>query len=331
MRSSFKVTFRASAMAAATFAGLAASQASADSWRGWNIHPEGYPNSVALDAFATDVAKGTDGRLELTVYHGGVLGSQPDAIEQARHGALDFANFNMGPMGEFAPTANILSLPFLFNDVAHMHRVMDGPIGAKFSAALEENGLVALSWFDSGSRSFYNTRQPIRTPADLDGMKFRVMNNDLYVQMVDKLGGNATPMAYGEVYQALKTGVIDGAENNYPSFDSSNHFEVAKYYSITNHLILPECLCISKASWDKLSDADKGAVRDAAVSAAKLQRELWAERSGESRKKVEASGVSVNEVEDISAFQAAMAPIHTTFVEKHPELGALIGEIRATQ
>lgn len=307
-----------------------ATVASAVDWRGWNIHPEGYPNSVALDQFAEEVTENTDGRVNATIYHGGVLGAQPDAIEQTRNGALDFANFNMGPMGPIVPATNVLSLPFLFSSLDHMHQVMDGEIGQQFSDALSEYGLVALSWFDSGARSFYNTDRPIETPEDLAGLKLRVMNNDLYVQMVDRMGGNATPMAYGEVYQSLKTGVIDGAENNYPSFDSSNHFEVAKFYSTTEHLIIPECICIAQSSWEELSSEDQEIVREAAVRAAETQRELWAQGSAESREKVVEAGIEINEIEDKSAFQEAMEPVYATFIEENPDLESLIRSIQDT-
>ncbi len=309
---------------------LGTGSAAAD-WRGWNIHPEGYPNSEALEQFAQEVTERTDGRVEATVYHNAVLGAQPDAIEQTRNGALDFANFNMGPMGPIVPATNVLSLPFLFDDLEHMHTVMDGEIGQLFADALEEKGLVALSWFDSGARSFYNTERPIRTPEDMKGLKVRVMNNDLYVDMVDALGGNATPMAYGEVYQSLKTGVIDGAENNYPSFDTSNHYEVVPYYSVTQHLIIPECLCIAKASWQALSEQDREIVREAAIRAAETQRELWAESSAASREKVEEAGVEVNQVKDKSAFQEAMEPVYDDFIEAHPELESLVSAIRGTK
>ena len=323
------MTFARLALSGA-IAALIAAPALADQWRGWNIHPEDYPNSIALESFAKEVAEKTEGRIEPTVYHNAVLGDQPDAIEQVRNGGLDFANFNMGPMGQIVSATNVLSLPFIFKDVEQMHRVMDGEIGQRFSDALAEEGLVALSWFDSGSRSFYNTKHPIKTPADVKGMKFRVMNNDLYVDMVDKLGGNATPMAYGEVYQSLKTGVIDGAENNYPSYDSSNHFEVAKYYSITNHLIIPECLCVSTATWDGLSDEDKSIVKEAAVAAAAQQRELWAEREMASREKVESAGSEINEVDDPQAFQDAMKPVYEGFISANPDLEQLIRDIQAT-
>nr|WP_300309421.1 TRAP transporter substrate-binding protein [Halomonas sp.] len=323
---------RSTALASAiTIALLGATQVQAEQWRGWNVHPPEYPNSVALDSFAAEVAEKTEGRIEPKVYHSGVLGDQPDAIEQTRNGALDFANFNMGPMGPIVPATNVLSLPFLFNSEEDMYRLMDGDIGQRFADALEEKGLVALSWFGSGARSIYNTQHPIETPDDVKGLKLRVMNNDLYVDMINALGGNATPMAYSEVYQSLKTGVIDGAENNYPSYESSGHYEVAKYYSNTDHLILPECLCVSKSTWDDMSAEDQEIVRQAAVNAATEQRKLWAEGAAASREKVIEAGDQINDVADKAAFQEAMQPLYESFNSEHPDLASLVEDIRTAQ
>ena len=316
---------------AALIGAAALAPASAAAWRGWNIHPEGYPNTTALADFAKQVTAKTGGRVTAQVYNNGVLGDQPDAIDQLRNGALAFANFNLGPMGEFVPSVNVLSLPFLFTGVDQMHAVMDGPIGKRFSDDLSKQGIVALAWYDSGARSFYDTKRPIQTPGDLDGMKVRVMNNQLYVNMVNDLGGNATPMAYGEVFQSLKTGVLDGAENNFPSFESSNHYEVAKYYSLTEHLILPECVCIAKTSWDALSPKDQEIVRQAAVESAKEQRDLWAKRETESRKKVEAAGVKINEIKDKVAFQDKMKPVYEAFFKQNPDMKPLVADIQATK
>ncbi|WP_111494293.1 TRAP transporter substrate-binding protein [Marinobacter bohaiensis] len=320
-----KITAMAGALSAMTL------PVQAEQWRGWNIHPPGYPNSEALESFAEEVAEKTDGRVEPKVYHNAVLGDQPDAIEQTRSGALDFANFNMGPMGPIVPATNVLSLPFIFNSVDDMYRIMDGEIGQRFADALAEKNLIALSWFGSGARSLYNTDHAVNTPADVQGIKVRVMNNDLYVDMIDNLGGNATPMAYSEVYQSLKTGVIDGAENNYPSYETSGHYEVAQYYSLTEHLILPECLCIAKSSWEELSAEDQQAVRQAAENAAKTQRQLWAERVEKSRQTVLDAGVKINDVADKSAFQDKMQPIYDDFIAQNPQLESLVKDIQAAQ
>ncbi|WP_179381448.1 TRAP transporter substrate-binding protein [Jannaschia marina] len=301
--------------------------ATAQDWRAWNIHPEGYPNSVALDQFAADVAETTD--VSIQVFHGGVLGSQPDAIEQVRNAALEVGNFNLGPMGPIIPMTNVVSLPFIFSNVDHMHAAMDGEVGKTFEEAMTAEGIVPLAWYDSGSRSFYNSKRPIMSPADVEGLKVRVMNNDIFVDMIAQLGGNATPMAFGEVYQSLQTGVIDGAENNYPSYESTGHYEVAGFYSITEHLIIPECLCVATAAWEQLDAETQEAVRTAARASAETQRQFWAEREQESRAAVEAAGATVNEVENKVAFQERMAPVYEGFVAANPDLAPVIEAIQA--
>ncbi len=317
-------------MIAATVVALTGStMAFAQDWRGWNIHTDGYPNTVALDQFAAELAETTD--INLQMFHGGVLGSQPDAIEQVRNGGVQVGQFNLGPMGPIISTTNVVSLPFIFNDVPHMFRAMDGDVGKVFEAAMSAEGLVPLAWYDSGARSFYNSERPIMTPADVEGLKVRVMNNDLFVDMIAQLGGNATPMAFGEVYQSLKTGVIDGAENNYPSYESTGHFEVAGFYSISQHLIIPECLCIATSAWEALDADTQEAVRTAARNSAETQRQLWAEREADSRAKVEAAGVKINEVENKAAFQDLMAPVYAGFVEANPDLAAVIDAIKNTE
>jgi len=303
----------------------------AQNWRGWNIHPEGYPNTVGMDAFAAALEEKTGGEISLQMFHGGTLGSQPDAVEQVRAGALEIGNFNLGPIGPIVPAANVVSLPFVFKDVSHMFRVLDGEGGAAIAAGMAEKGLVPLAWFDAGARSFYNGDRPINTPADVVGMKVRVMNNDLFTGMIAELGGNPSPMAFSEVYQALKTGVVDGAENNWPSYESTGHFEVAGYYSLTQHLIIPECICINADTYAGLSDDMKVAVTEAAQEAALVQRDLWNQREAASRKAVEAAGVVVNEVADKAPFQAAMAPVYEAYFESNPDLRSLVELIQATE
>jgi tripartite ATP-independent transporter DctP family solute receptor len=234
-----------SAAVAVTLAVSLSGAVDAAEWKGWNIHKPGYPNTVAMDKFAELLAAKTDGRYTLKMFHSGVLGNQPDAIEQLRIGAVEIGNFNLGPIGPIAPEANVVSLPFIFKDEGHMHRALDGAPGDQISAGMAKKGMIALAWYDAGARSFYNSKRPIMNPDDVKGMKVRVMNNDLYSGMISALGGNPSPMAFSEVYQSLKTGVVDGAENNWPSYESTGHFEVAGYYSDSQHLIIPECVCIN--------------------------------------------------------------------------------------
>ena len=324
-RSSHKLIFSMIVGASLT----AAAAANAADWRGWNIHVEGYPNTVALDKFAELVTEKTNGEITPQNFHAGVLGNQPDAIEQVRVGAIEYGNFNLGPMGTVVPEVDVVNLPFIFKDLDHMYRVMNGPVGEEIGAAMAAKGLTPITWYNSGSRSFYNSKHPIKTPEDLKGLKLRVMNNELFVGMVEALGGNATPMAFGEVFQSIKTGVVDGAENNPASYDSVNHYEVAKYYSFSEHLIIPECLCVNTKVWDGLSDEHKAVVKKAAQESAELMRKLWDERVEASRKKVVASGVEFNDVADKQAFQKAMEPVYAKAIETNPTLDALIKKIKA--
>lgn len=319
--------YRIAGLIAATLMASVATAHAAE-WRGWNIHVPDYPVSKGMDAFSEKVAAATNGAITAKTFHNGVLGSQPDAIEQVRVGGLDFAVFNLGPIGQVVPAASVVSLPFIFKNMDHMHRVMDGPIGDEIGEHMAAKGLQPLAWYDSGARSFYNTTKPITTPDDVKGMKVRVMNNDLFVKMIESMGGNATPMAFAEVYQSLKTGVIDGAENNWPSYESTNHFEVAGYYSGSQHLIIPECLCVNKKLWDGLSAEQQTEIKKAARESADIQRVAWGERAEKSREMVIKGGVKYNEIADKTAFQNAMAPVYDAFLESNPDLKSLVEKIR---
>lgn len=319
------------ALVLGTSARAATATIDAKELRAWNIHPEGYPNTIALEQFAAEIEEKTGGELTVKLYNGGVLGSQPDAIEQIRLGALDIGQFNLGPMGQSVPETNVVSLPFIFKSVPAMYELMDGEVGAALDEGMQKKGIVALAWYGSGARSFYNSQQPINAPADVEGLKVRVMNNDLFVGMIESMGGNATPMAFAEVYQSLKTGVVDGAENNPPSYESTNHFEVAKYYSLSEHLIIPECVCMSKSAFDSLDEAQQEIVRSAAVASAETQRGLWDEREQQSLQVVRDGGTEINEIADKAAFQASMAPVYDAFLESNPELEQLVMMMREAE
>jgi tripartite ATP-independent transporter DctP family solute receptor len=321
--------FACSVVTIALIAGFTMS-AQAEEWKGWNIHVAGYPNTIALDKFAELLDQKSGGKMKLKMYHAGTLGSQPDAIEQVRLGGLEVANFSLGPLGPVVPEANVVSLPFIFKDPDHAFRVLDGKAGDMINEGLAKKGLVSLAWYDGGARSFYNSKKPIQTPADVTGMKVRVMNNDLYSGMISALGGNPSPMAFSEVYQSLKTGVVDGAENNWPSYESTGHYEVAPYYSISQHLIIPETLCINAEVWNKLSAENQKILKEAAQESALLQRKLWKERSKASEAKVIAGGSKVNAIPDKAAFQAAMKPVYEKFLADNPSLRPLVEMIQNT-
>lgn len=317
-------------LGAATALSLLCGMATAADWRVWNIHNDGHPNTAAMDRFAELVNEATKGEIKVQVFHGGVLGSQPDAIEQVRIGAIEVGNFNLGPIGPMVKEANLVSLPFIFKSVPHMFRVLDGEAGAIMSKAMGEAGILPLAWVDAGARSFYS-QKPINTPDDVKGLKIRVMNNDLYTSMISAMGGNPSPMAFAEVQQALKTGVVDGAENNFPSFKNVGHYEVTTHYSLSEHLIIPECICVNTAKFNALSPELQAAVKDAAEKAALYQRELWAVQSDQARKDVEAAGIKVNEIADKAPFQKAMDAVYEEYLAANPDMEKLVETAKSTE
>ena len=308
---------------------LTSSVALADNWRAWNIHNDGHPNTAAMDLFSDLVEATTNGEVTVEVFHGGVLGSQPDALEQVRLGAIEVGNFNLGPIGPIVKEANLVSLPFIFKSVPHMFRVLEGEAGDIMAKAMADAGVMPLAWVDAGARSFYS-QKPINTPADVEGLKIRVMNNDLYTSMIAAMGGNPSPMAFSEVQQALKTGVVDGAENNFPSFKNVGHYEVTTHYSLSEHLIIPECICVNTKKFEALSPELQNAVRSAAKGAALFQRAMWAVQSEQARKDVEAAGIAVNEVADKGPFQDAMASVYDNYLAANPDMKALVELAQST-
>lgn len=317
----------AAAFAAMTIS-LAPAAAQTVTLRSADIHPDGYPTVEAVKYFGELVEKGTSGRIKVQVFHSAQLGQEKETIEQARFGVIDLNRINMGPFNNIVAETLIPSLPFIFRDTAHMRKVMDGPIGEQILKSFESQGLVGLAFYDSGARSFYNSKRPIKTLADMKGMKVRVIQSDLFLDLVNALGANATPMPPGEVYSALQTGVVDGAENNWPSYDSFRHFEVAKFYSITEHSLSPEVFVMSKRSFDKLSPADQEVVRKAAKDSVIKMRELWEAREKTSEAKVRAAGVQINSV-DKAPFIEAMKPVYEKYA-KDAKLKDMIQRIQAT-
>jgi tripartite ATP-independent transporter DctP family solute receptor len=293
-----------------------------------DTHPEDYPTVRAVAAMGDMLRERTGGRLAIKIFPGGQLGSERDTLEITVFGGLDLNRVNLAPLNSIEPMTLVPSLPFLFRSIDHMRRAMDGEPGARVLASLEPHGLIGLCFYDSGARSFYNTRRAIRTPADMRGLKIRVQNSDLYVALVRALGADATPMALGEVYQGLVQGVIDGAENNWPSYESGRHFEVARHYSLTRHVMAPEILVMSRRRWVRLPEADRRLVAECARDSVPVMRQLWDERVRTSREAVIAAGVEVNEVDDINEFARAMRPVWNQFVTT-PAQAELVSAIEA--
>ena len=279
-----------------------------------DAHASDYPTVQGVQAMADMIAERSGGRLSMKIFAGGQLGSERDTLELTVFGALDLNRVNLAPLNSIASETVVPALPFLFISIGHMRRALDGAPGQAILDSLEPHGLVGLCFYDSGARSFYNTRGPIMEPSDLRGLKIRVPNSDVYVSMVGALGANATPMSFGEVYQGLVQGVIDGAENNWPSYEATRHFEAARYYSLSRHVMAPEALVMSKRSWDRLSPDDQDLFRQAARDSVPVMRALWDARVDASRQRVLDAGIQANEIPDIGAFSERMGDVWDRYV-----------------
>ena len=295
-------------------------------FRAADIHPEGYPTIEGMKRMGDLLAERTSGRLRIQIFHSRQLGDEKDTLEQTRFGVIDMTRVNTAPLNNLVPETLVAGLPFLFRDTAHMQKVMDGPIGAEIGRATEPHGLVTLCYYDSGARSFYTRAHMARTPDDLKGQKIRVQQSDMWVALMRAFGANATPLPYGEVYSALQTGVVDGAENNFPSYLTSRHFEVAKHLSLTEHSLTPEILAMSKRSFDRLAAADKALVKQCAVESVPHMRSLWVAMEVEARKQVEAAGVTIVQA-DKPAFARLVRPVYDQFV-RDAKLKSLVERIQ---
>ena len=295
-----------------------------------DTHSDGYPTVEAVEYMGELLSAWTNGRLSIKVYPGRQLGEEKDTIEQTIAGAIDLNRVNLAPLNSVVPETAIPALPYIFRSIDHMYKVMDGEIGQEILAAFEAHGMIGLCYYDSGARSFYNSKRAINSPADMKGMKIRVQNSDLFVATMEALGADATPMEFGQVYEALKTGVIDGAENNWPSYESTRHFEVAKHYSLDQHSMSPEVLVMSKRSWDKLSKADQDLVKKAAWMSVPVMRELWNARVEKSKGIVMEAGNKVIADVDKQPFIDAMGPVYAKFAGT-PELKDLVKRIQAVK
>lgn len=318
-----KTTLTALAAAMLAFA------AHATEFRAADNQPDGYPTVEAAKFMGERLKALTGGRHSIKVFNNSSLGNEKDTIEQTKIGALAMTRVNIAPMNNICPETQVPTMPFLFRSKEHMRHVLDGPIGDEILASCAPQGFVGLAYYDSGARSLYTAKKPVRTLADAKGLKIRVQQSDLWVALLEAMGANATPMPYGEVYTALKTGLVDGAENNWPSYESSRHFEVAKFYSVTEHSMAPEVLLFSKRVWDTLSPDDQKALRQAAKESVPYMRKLWDEREEKSLAIVKAGGAQVIEV-DKASFQNAMRPVYDKFITD-AKLKALVKRIQDTK
>jgi tripartite ATP-independent transporter DctP family solute receptor len=328
MRSTMRRSARLAGLALAGAAALACAPSSARTFRAADTQSQDYPTVQALLAMDRLVRERTGGRHRIDVFHSRQLGEEKETIEQTRAGAIDLDRINAAPLASFAPEVNVLAIPFLFRSVEHLHHVLDGPIGDAILASLSEHGFIGLTFYDSGARSLYNSAREVRSPADLAGLRIRVQQSDLMVDMVRALGAEPVALPYGQVGTGLSTGLIDGAENNWPSYVTTGHVKSAPFYALTEHVMTPEVLVMSRQAWDALSGDDQAVFREAARESSRFMRTQW--RAWEERTRAEAAemGASIAAV-DKAPFEAAVKHVADKVLQD-PRIRTIVERIRQT-
>ena len=288
-----------------------------------DVHPLGYPTVEAVMRMGKKLEAATDGRLSIQMFPSMQLGGEKEMIEQAQLGALQIARISVGAVGPVVDDVNVFNLPFVFRNAKHMEAVIDGDIGNELLAKItanEKTGLVALCWMNAGSRNIYNNKRPIKTMADLKGLKVRMMGNPLFIDTMNSLGGNGVALGFDQVFSSMQTGVVDGAENNTPSFMAQNHYQVAKYFTMTEHLIIPELLVFSRISWQKLSPADQALIMKLSKETQAEQRVLWYEAENAAIGKMKAAGTEIIMDVDKKPWQDAVKPVWDKYGTKYAEM-----------
>jgi tripartite ATP-independent transporter DctP family solute receptor len=309
---------------------LSPSVAAAREFRVADTQPQDYPTVQALLFMNGLIESSTGGRHKLRVFHSRQLGEEKETIEQTRVGAIDLNRTNVAPLGSLIPIVNVLALPFLFRSIDHLHSVLDGPIGDEILASFEPYGFIGLTFYDSGARSIYNSVRPVKTVEDLKGLKIRVQQSDLMADMIKALGAVPIELPYGQVETGLTTHLIDGAENNWPSYVTTNHYKSARFYTLTEHTMSPEVLVMSLKAWKSLSDDDQKIFREAARESNNFMRKRWTDLEQRSRRTAQDAGVVIVSDFDRKPFEAAMTGIDDKIVSE-PALKRLVDRIRQVQ
>ncbi|MCL2519541.1 MAG: TRAP transporter substrate-binding protein [Spirochaetaceae bacterium] len=277
-----------------------------------DIHADGYPTVVGALAFAEYVLRESNGSIRIEVFNNAVLGDERTTMEMVQTGSLAFVRIGTNPLSAINPVMNALSMPFLFRDRAHMFSVLDGPIGDEMLTSLTSQNLLGLSWLDAGFRNFYNSQREIRTPADMAGLRIRTQESALMMDMVRMLGASPTPMSMGEVYTSLQNGVIDGAENNWPSYVNAAHFEVAPFFTVNQHMAAPEMFLINTQLWNSFSAAEQDIIKRGALHGAQVQRRAWleAEQHYENIARAAGNTITVPTPAELQLFADALMPLY---------------------
>jgi tripartite ATP-independent transporter DctP family solute receptor len=326
----------AASSATAALASIGARSVSAQSkqvWKATDVHALGYPTVEAVVRMGKKLETQTNGRYSVQMYPAMQLGGEKEMIEQTQVGAIQIARISIGPMGSIVDELNVFNMPFVFRDVAHAQKVVDSAIGQELLDKLSNapaSRLIGLCWMDSGARSFYNSKKPIRTLEDLKGLKIRMMGNPIFVDTANALGANGIAMGFDQLTAALQTGVVDGAENNPPSYETQKHYQFAKYYSISEHLIIPEILVFSKATWDKMSKDDQALLKKLSKEAQVECRTLWAEKEKASMAELQKAGIEVIKFspEEKKKMQVAVKPVWDKYGSKYTQLVQRIQDVK---
>ncbi|PDT88309.1 C4-dicarboxylate ABC transporter [Bradyrhizobium sp. Y36] len=315
---------------AAVSMSLRATGAVAREFRAADTQTEDYPTVQALRYMGALIAERSGGRHEIKVFHSRQLGEEKETIEQTRAGAIDINRTNVALIGNFVPAMNVLAMPFLFRSIEHMQKVLDGPVGGEILNSFEPYGFVGLAFYDSGARSIYNGVRPVKSLADLKGLRIRVQQSELMSQMIRALGAEPVELPYGQVLTGLANHLIDGAENNWPSFVTTDHYKHAGYYSLTEHTMSPEVLVISLKAWQSLSPDDQRIFRESAQRSSRFMREKWRDLEEQSQRKAQEAGVTIIREIDRKPFEDAMVPIYAK-AARDPAAAALIERIRKVE
>jgi tripartite ATP-independent transporter DctP family solute receptor len=299
-------------------------------FRAADTQSEDYPTVQALRYMGRVIAEKSGGRHQIRVFHSRQLGEEKETIEQTRAGAIDLNRTNVALIGTFVPATNVLAMPFLFRSIEHLQKVLDGPIGNEILGSFEPYGFVGLAFYDSGARSIYNSVRPVRSVADMKGLRLRVQQSELMSDMIKALGADAIELPYGQVLTGLATKLIDGAENNWPSFVTTDHYKYAGFYTLTEHAMSPEVLVMSQKAWESLSPEDRKIFREAAIRSSQFMREKWKDLEDRSRAQAKAAGVTVVTDVDRKPFEAAMAGIYAK-AQRDPAAALLIERIRKVE
>jgi tripartite ATP-independent transporter DctP family solute receptor len=321
---------RSVAIIVALFSMAVSTNAVAREFRVADTQNEDYPTVQALQYMGRLVAEKTGGRHQIRVFHSRQLGEEKETIEQTRAGAIDLNRTNVALIGSFVPAVNVLAMPFLFRSIEHLQKVLDGPIGNEILGSFEPYGFVGLAFYDSGARSIYNSVRPVSSIADMKGLRVRVQQSELMSDMIKALGAEPVELPYGQVLTGLATRLIDGAENNWPSFVTTDHYKYAGFYTLTEHTMSPEVLVMSQKAWQSLSADDQKIFREAAIQSSHFMHDKWKDLEQKSRRQAETAGVKIVADFDHKPFEAAMTEIYAK-AQRDPAAAELIERIRKVE